>query len=52
MADMKMERNAMPTAPVEVRRTNFEEVALGYTDELAMREATRCLNCKTHPCCI
>ena len=51
MADLKMERNAMPTAPVEVRRTNFEEVATGYTDELAMREATRCLNCKNHPCC-
>ena len=51
MADMKMERNAMPTAPVEVRCTNFDEVALGYTEELALREATRCLNCKTHPCC-
>jgi glutamate synthase (NADPH/NADH) small chain len=33
-----------------VRRSNFDEVALGYTPELAMREAGRCLQCKEPPC--
>ena len=32
------------------RRNNFEEVTLGYTEEMAMEEAQRCLNCKTRPC--
>jgi glutamate synthase (NADPH/NADH) small chain len=32
------------------RRTNFEEVSLGYTEELALREAVRCLNCKKPKC--
>lgn len=33
-----------------VRNKNFEEVSLGYTEEQAMEEATRCLNCKHRPC--
>lgn len=33
-----------------MRSTNFEEVALGYTAEMAMEEADRCLNCKKSPC--
>ena len=34
----------------KVRATNFEEVCLGYNQEEAMEEATRCLNCKNARC--
>ncbi|MBQ1906847.1 MAG: NADPH-dependent glutamate synthase, partial [Firmicutes bacterium] len=34
----------------DVRNSNFEEVALGYTEEMALDEAARCLNCRNHPC--
>ena len=50
MADMAMEKNAMPVQAPEERRHNFEEVALGYTAEQAAAEAQRCLNCRTRPC--
>lgn len=40
----------MPTQPASERCNNFDEVALGYTDELAKAEADRCLNCKNAPC--
>ncbi|MBE6586800.1 MAG: NADPH-dependent glutamate synthase [Ruminococcaceae bacterium] len=50
MADMKMPRNPMPTQEPSVRARNFREVALGYTEEAALMEATRCLNCKNMPC--
>ena len=50
MADMKMPRHAMPAQEPDVRNKNFEEVALGYTKEMAMEEATRCLGCPTMPC--
>ena len=40
----------MPSQSAEVRRHNFEEVALGYTPELAQEEAERCLHCKNAPC--
>ena len=40
----------MPEQAPDVRNKNFEEVALGYTDEMAMEEAQRCLNCKHKPC--
>ena len=40
----------MPEQEPDVRNKNFEEVALGYTAEMAMEEATRCLNCKNSPC--
>ncbi len=50
MADMNMPRNPMPVQEPEVRARNFEEVALGYTEEAALMEATRCLNCKNMPC--
>lgn len=40
----------MPTAPAIERSENFGEVALGYTYELAVTEASRCLNCKNAPC--
>ena len=41
---------AMPEQDPDVRNKNFDEVALGYTAEMAMEEATRCLNCKNKPC--
>jgi len=43
-------RQAMPELPVAVRVRNFEEVALGFTDELARKEAERCLQCKNPKC--
>ncbi|MDE7373169.1 MAG: NADPH-dependent glutamate synthase, partial [Clostridia bacterium] len=50
MADMKIQRHAMPTQAADERIKNFDEVALGYTPELAKAEAERCLNCKNAPC--
>ena len=44
------ERNAMPEQDINVRLTNFDEVALGYTEADAIREAMRCLNCRKKPC--
>ena len=41
---------AMPHQDPKVRRNNFDEVALGYTPEMAVMEADRCLNCKNSPC--
>ena len=49
-ANMTPTRNAMPTQDPLVRAHNFDEVALGYTEEMAIDEANRCLNCKTMPC--
>ncbi|MDO4178308.1 MAG: NADPH-dependent glutamate synthase [Phascolarctobacterium sp.] len=43
-------RNAMPEQPANVRNKNFEEVAMGYTRELALDEAQRCLNCPKPRC--
>lgn len=43
-------RNEMPTQKPEIRAKNFSEVSLGYTEELAVLEANRCLNCKNAPC--
>jgi glutamate synthase (NADPH/NADH) small chain len=43
-------RNEMPRQAAEVRRRNFNEVALGYTHELAVAEAERCLQCKKPTC--
>lgn len=44
------ERNAMPEQDINVRLTNFDEVALGYTEADAIREAMRCLKCRKKPC--
>ncbi len=49
-ANMSLTRNAMPTQDAQVRAHNFDEVALGYTEEMAIDEANRCLNCKHMPC--
>ena len=43
-------RNAMPEQPADIRNKNFEEVALGYTKEMAIDEAQRCLNCPKPRC--
>lgn len=43
-------KHEMPTQAPEVRAHNFKEVALGYTAEIAIDEAKRCLNCKNKPC--
>lgn len=44
------ERTAMPCQSAQERRGNFSEVALGYTDEMAQKEAARCLQCKKPFC--
>ncbi len=46
----KDKKMPMPQQAAEVRVKNFEEVALGYTEEMALEEAVRCLNCKKKPC--
>ncbi|MCR5350479.1 MAG: NADPH-dependent glutamate synthase [Acholeplasmatales bacterium] len=43
-------KHEMPTQDPKVRARNFKEVALGYTAEIALAEASRCLNCKNKPC--
>ncbi len=43
-------KHEMPTQDALVRARNFKEVALGYTEEVAIKEAERCLNCKNMPC--
>ena len=50
MANMSLKRNEMPTQDAKVRAHNFDEVALGYSEEAAIDEANRCLNCKHMPC--
>lgn len=51
MPNMKMKKNEMPSQAPDVRNRNFDEVALGYTEEMALDEALRCLNCK-NPLCV
>lgn len=43
-------KNPMPAQDPQIRNGNFEEVALGYTAEMAIDEAKRCINCKNRPC--
>ena len=50
MANMSMTKNPIPEQEPLVRNKNFDEVALGYTEEIAVDEAKRCLNCRQHPC--
>ncbi len=47
---VKIPRQEMPKQEPQVRITNFDEVALGYTEELAVMEAQRCIQCKKLPC--
>ena len=46
----RVPRQEMPVRPPEVRNKDFNEVALGFTEELALTEAKRCLQCPTQPC--
>jgi glutamate synthase (NADPH/NADH) small chain len=47
---MAIDRTAMPEQSAEVRSTNFSEVNLGLAEAAAIKEAKRCLQCKTAPC--
>ena len=51
MPNMSQKKVAMPSQEPKVRARNFDEVALGYTAQMAVEEADRCLNCKT-PLCV
>ncbi len=46
----QLNKTPIPEQDPKVRATNFDEVACGYTEEMAINEAQRCLNCKTKPC--
>ncbi|WP_394979043.1 NADPH-dependent glutamate synthase [Candidatus Allofournierella excrementavium] len=48
--NMDPKRCPMPSQAAHVRNKNFDEVALGYTPEMAVNEAKRCLHCKNMPC--
>ncbi len=50
MANMSPKKNPIPTQEPAVRAKNFSEVAMGYSEEIAIDEALRCLNCKNMPC--
>lgn len=50
MPNMSPNKLPMPEQLPNVRNKNFQEVALGYTEEMAIEEANRCLNCKHKPC--
>ncbi len=47
---MDPRKHEMPTQEAKIRATNFLEVATGYTEEMALSEAERCLNCPKRPC--
>ena len=48
--NMANEKVKMPEQDPNVRNKNFEEVATGYTADMALEEATRCIHCKNQPC--
>jgi len=50
MPNMNPNKKPMPSQEAKVRNKNFSEVALGYTAQMALEEAARCLNCKNSPC--
>ena len=50
MPNMSLKKNPMPEQAPEVRNKNFLEVTTGYTAQMAVDEAQRCLNCKHKPC--
>ena len=50
MPNMTLNKTPMPEQRPEERIKNFDEVFHGYTPEMAMEEANRCLNCKNKPC--
>ena len=50
MINLKNVKNPMPEQDPQVRARNFKEVAEGYTADMAINEAMRCLKCRTRPC--
>ena len=50
MPNMCPTKTPIPEQEPDVRNKNFDEVAKGYTEEMALNEASRCLNCKNRPC--
>lgn len=50
MPNMMPTKHPMPHQTAEERKSNFQEVALGYDEATAVDEAKRCLNCKHKPC--
>ncbi len=50
MINLKKEKNPMPEQDPVIRAGNFEEVAQGYTPQMAINEAMRCLKCRKKPC--
>jgi len=50
MPNMSLEKIKMPEQAPHIRNANFKEVSIGYTAEMAVEEAGRCLNCKHKPC--
>ena len=50
MRNMDPKKCPMPSQDPDIRNKNFDEVALGYTYEMAVNEAKRCLNCPKKPC--
>lgn len=50
MPNMSLKKVAIPEQEPQIRSHNFDEVSLGYTEEMAVEEAQRCLNCKHRPC--
>ena len=50
MPNMSLKKTEMPTQAPNERNKNFKEVALGYSEDQALKESERCLNCKNKPC--
>lgn len=48
--NMSLEKTPMPEQDANIRNKNFQEVTEGYTEEMAINEAKRCLECKHKPC--
>ena len=49
-ANMQDKKTPMPSQDPKIRNKNFDEVCLGYTEEMAINEAKRCLQCKNAKC--
>ena len=50
MINLNIKQNPMPEQAPHIRNHNFLEVAEGYTESMAVREAMRCLQCRKRPC--
>lgn len=50
MANMSLKKVPMPEQDADRRNKNYDEVTIGYTEQMAVEEANRCLNCKNKPC--